>query len=209
MHMRLKLTSRWTTMTLCYLLLAMLLVACGATGTGSATSPSTPASTPTTSTPASTTTTMTNLAGNGFTMNYPQNWQLTRSGAHLITLVDSTHTMKFDITVVPDPNETITAASLVDTGIKAASAALKNSQTVSMPPTATIGGESWTQKSVSGVQRLNNADTIIQTVVAANVHPSKAPASKGFTIDYRAPQSSFDSANTTYFQPMLQSFKFV
>ncbi len=202
MFMWLKPTLHWTTQLLCCLLLAALVAACGAAG---ATGNNTAAPTPT---PKSTGATMTNLVGNGFTMNYPQNWQVTRSGSHLVTLVDSTGAMKFDITVVPNPNAAVSAESLANAGTKVASTALKNSQAVMVPSTATIGGETWTQKSVSGVQRLNSADTQIQVVVVAGIHPTKAPASKGYTIDYRAPKSTFDSANTTYFQPMLQSFKF-
>jgi hypothetical protein len=206
-RMRLKPTLRWTTLALYCLLLAMLLVACGATGSSSSSGTTSPSTL--TPTPKSTATTMTNLVGNGFTMNYPHNWQVTRSGTHLVTLVDSTNAMKFTITVVPDPKEAVSADSLANTGIKAAAATLKNSQTVPVPPTATIGGDTWSQRSVSGVQRLNNADTSIQVVVVADVHPAKAPVSKGYTIAYRAPKSTFDSAKTTYFQPMLQSFKFV
>ncbi len=87
-------------------------------------------------------------------------------------------------------------------------AALKNAQTVSVPATTTIGGQSWSQKSISGTQRLNNQDTMLQVVVLATVHPGTTPLSKGYTIDYRTTTTMFNQANTAYFQPMLQSFHF-
>jgi hypothetical protein len=197
---------RWTILTLCSLMLATLLIACGAAG-GSATAPT---STPTTPpTPSPTPIPKAILTGNGFTINYPQSWHVTRSGSRLVTFVDNTGTMKLSITTIPDPNGTISAASLSSTGIKAATVALKNAQPVAVPPTTMVGGESWNQGSVSGTQRLNNLDTMIRVVVIANVHPANALASKGYTINYSATQPMFSQANTTYFQPMLQSFKFV
>jgi len=203
---RLKHISRWTTLTLCSLILATFLIACGATG-GSATAPT---STPTTPpTPSPTPIPNATLTGNGFTINYPQSWHVTRSGSHLVTFVDSTGTMKLSITTIPDPKGAISATSLSSTGIKAASVALKNAQPVPVPPTTMVGGESWNQGSVLGTQRLNNLDTMVQAVVIANVHPANAVASKGYTINYSATQPMFNQANTTYFQPMLQSFKFV
>lgn len=202
---RLKYISRWTMLTLCSLMLATFLIACGATG--GATTPA-PTATPS-PTPSPTPIPKATLTGNGFTMNYPQSWHVTRSGSHLVTFVDSTGTMKLTVTTIPDPKGSVSASSLSSTGLKAAMVALKNAQTVSVPATTTVGGETWNQGSVSGTQRLNNLDTMVKAVVLANVHPASAPASKGFTINYSATEQMFSQANTTYFQPMLQSFKFV
>ncbi len=201
--MRKKNISSWTPLALCSLLLiAALLAACG--GTTSTTTP-TPTTPPTsTSTPVA----MATLAGNGFTISYPQSLQLSRSGSHLVTLTNSDGTIKMTITVVPDPNGAISADSLVSTAVTAQKVLLKNQQTVPISPTVTVGGVSWSQQSVSGTQRLNAADTMMQSVVIANVYPGSTPASKGYTIVYTAPQAMFSQANTTYFQPILQSFKF-
>jgi hypothetical protein len=206
MPMRLPHISRWTTLMVCCLLLAPLLIACGSSGSSGSTS--TPSSTSTSPSTASPSTAMTTLTGNGFTISYPQTWRVSRSGTHLVTFEDSTGMMKLSVTIIPDPNGSISADSLVDTGVKAATAALKNTQTESVPATTTIGGQTWVQKSVSGTQRLNNQDTMLQVVVLANVHPGNTPLSKGYTIVYRTTKAMFNQANTTYFQPMLQSFQF-
>ena len=201
-----------TTLMVCCLLLAALLIACGAGGSSGSTS--TPTAAPSSTPPQATSSTspspaMTSLTGNGFTISYPQTWKISRSGSRLVTFEDSTGTMKLSITTIPDPNGSISADSLASTGEKVATTALKNAQTVSVPATTTIGGQSWVQKSVSGTQRINNRGTTLQVVVLANVHPGNTPLSKGYTINYQTTTAMFDQANTTYFQPMLQSFKFM
>jgi len=201
MLMRLIHISRWTTLALCSSILATLLIACGGSAS-TATSISKPLPTPT---PIPTAT----LMGNGFTMNYPHSWHVIRSSSNLVSVVNSTNTMKLTITVVPDPNGTVSAITLVNTGLKAAMATLKNAQTVPVPPTTTVGGETWDQASESGTQTLNNHVTMVQVVVLATVHPAKAPTSKGYTIDYGTAQQMFNPAKIAYFQPMLKSFKFV
>ncbi len=206
MLMRLQHISRWTPLALCSMLLAALLVACGGT-TGGPTSTTTAAPT-TPPSPTPTPVPMTTLAGNGFTISYPQTWQLSRSGSRLVTLTANSGTIKLSIATIPDPNGAISADSLVNTAIKAVKVPLKNEQTESVPPTVTVGGVSWSQQSVSGTQRLNAADTVIQAVVLATVHPGNTLTSKGYTITYSAPKSMFSQVNTIGFQPILQSFKF-
>jgi hypothetical protein len=201
---QLKHISRWTTLTLCSLILATFLIACGATGATSTAPTSTPKPTPSpTPIPKAI------LTGNGFTISYPQSWHVTRSGSHLVTFVDSTGTIRMSITTIADPKGSVSATSLSNAGLKAAMVALKNAQPVTVPPTTMVGGETWNQGSVLGTQRLKNQDTMIQAVVIANVYPANMVASKGYTINYSATQTMFNQANTTYFQPMLQSFKFV
>jgi hypothetical protein len=205
---RLKHFTRWSALTMCSLILAVLLVACGGSGTGGTTSTPVPTPTSPPATPTPTTAAMTTFQGNGFTMSYPQNWQTTKTANNVFTFTDSTGGIKMTITVAPDPNGKISADSVASAALKLAQVVLKNSQTVSVPSTTTVGGESWSQISASGTQRLNNQDTNIQVVVLAVVHPANTLLSKSFTIVYQAPVSTFSQDNTTYFQPVLQSFKF-
>jgi hypothetical protein len=204
--------SNGTMLALCTFILAVLLVACGGSSTGSTTTPtpvptSPPTSAPTTA-PTSATGAMTAFQGNSFTISYPQNWQTTTTANNIFTFADSTSNIKMTITVAPDPNGTISADTVASTALQAAQVLLKNSQTVTVPSTTSVGGDSWNQVSASGTQRLNNQDTAIQVVVIATVQPASSLLSKSFTILYQAPASTFNQDNTTYFQPMLQSFKF-
>ena len=202
---RLKHFTRWSALAMCSLILAVLLVACG----GSTTSTSTPTPVPTPTSPPATPTAATGAMiaypGNGFTISYPQTWKISRTANNLFTFTDSTGGIKMTITVAPHLSGGISADSLASAALQAV---LKNPQTVPVPSTTTVGGDSWSQKSASGTQRLNNQDTNIQVVALADVHPANTPLSKSFTIVYQAPVSTFSQDNTTYFQPMLQSFKF-
>ena len=196
-----------TMLALSSLMLVVLLVACGGSSTSDTTS--TPAPTPTPASPTAATGAMTAYQGNSFTMSYPQNWQITKQANNLFSFTDSTGSIKMTITVAPDPNGTISADSVASTALQAAQVLLKNAQTVSVPSTTIVGGDGWSQVSASGTQRLNNQDTDIQVVVIATVHPASTLLSKSFTILYQAPVAVFSQADTTYFQPMLQSFTFV
>ncbi len=211
---RLQYVSNGTMLALSSLMLVLLLVACGGSSTSGTTSTPTPVPTspPTsapTTPPTAATGAMTAFQGNSFTISYPQNWQTTTKANNIFTFTDSTGNIKMTITVAPDPNGTISADSVASTALQAAQVLLKNSQTVTVPSTTSVGGDSWSQISASGTQRLNNQDTNIQVVVIATVHPANTLLSKSFTILYQAPVSTFSQDNTTYFQPMLQSFKFV
>ena len=205
---RLQCVSRGTTIALCSLILAVLLVACGGSGTGGTTSTPVPTPTSPPASPTAATGAMIAYPGNGFTISYPQTWQISRKANNLFTFTDSTGGIKMTITVAPDPNGAISADSVASTALKAAQVLLKNPQTVSVSSTSTVGGDSWSQIAASGTQRLNNQDTDVQVVVLADVHPANTPLSKSFTILYQAPVSTFSQDNTAYFQPMLQSFKF-
>ena len=207
---RFQFLSNGTVLALSSLMLAVLLVACGGSSTtGTASTPtSTPTLAPSPTSPTAANGAMTAFQGNSFTISYPQNWQTTTKANNIFTFTDSTGNIKMTITVAPDPNSTIGADSVASTALQAAQVLLKNSQTVTVPSTTNVGGDSWSQISASGTQRLNNQDTNIQVVVIATVHPANTLLSKSFTIFYQAPVSTFSQDNTTYFQPMLQSFKF-
>jgi hypothetical protein len=211
---RFQYVSKGILLALCNLMLAALLVACGGSSTSGTSSTPTPVPTaaptlaPSPTSPTAATAAMTAFQGNSFTISYPQNWQTTTKANNIFTFADSTGNIKMTITVAPDPNGTISADSVASTALQAAQVLLKNSQTVTVPSTTSVGGDNWSQVSVSGTQRLNNQDTNIQVVVIATVHPANTLLSKSFTILHRAPVSTFSQDNTTYFQPILQSFKF-
>lgn len=208
MLMRVKHISRLTALMMCGLLLVPLLVACGGGGSSNTTPVNASAATPLASSSTTTSIAMSTLAGNGFIISYPQTWKISRSGTHLVTFESTTSTAKMTITIIPDPNGSISADSLANSNVKVATTVLTNVQTKAVPATTTVGGQSWVQKSVSGTQRLNNQNSILEVVVLSTIHPSNTPLSKGYTISYLAAQPTFNQTNTTYFQPMLQSFHF-
>jgi hypothetical protein len=208
MFTRLRYFARWPALAMCSLILAVVLVGCGGSGTSGTTSTPVPTPTPPPASPTAATGAMIAYPGNGFTISYPQTWQISRKANNLFTFTDSTGGIKMTITVAPDPNGAISADTVASTALTAAQVLLKKAQKVSVPSTTTVGGDSWSQIAASGTQRLNNQETNVQVVVLAVVHPANTPLSKSFTILYQAPVSMFSQDDTTYFQPMLQSFKF-
>ncbi len=189
----------------CCLLLALCLAACG--GATSSSPTPTPKPSPSPSPSPTPSTTLTTYRGNGFTIGYPQSWKVTASG-NAVSFTDSASLNDFEIVTTPNPGGVASPDFVVTTAVNATKATMKNPQTVNVPPTTTIGGESWVQKSFAGATTSNGQNVVVQIVVASDNHPASSPSTKGFTVVYGTVQQLFATANTMYYQPMLQSFKF-
>jgi hypothetical protein len=202
---RFKRTSQRVIPACCCLILVLLLVACG----GGTTSTSTPAPTPQPSpTPSPTPTPgLTVYTGKGYAISYPQGWKVT-SSKDGVSFSDASADQALVITVNPDPNDAVEASTVANESIAASKKQMENPQTEILPPTTTVGGENWVQKSISGTETLTGQSVDVQLVVMSDNHPAHAANTRNFTIVYVAEKSSFATANTSYFQPMLQSFKF-
>jgi hypothetical protein len=188
----------------CSLILAISLVACGGgtTSTPSATPTSKPSPTPT-PTPA-----LTVYPGKGYSIGYPQGWKVTSSGTE-VDFTDATQLFHVTIILDPNPGGAIDASLLVNTSIGGIKKMMKNPKAESLPPTTTVGGESWVQKSVSGVETYNGQDVDFRLVVMSDNHPAHATNTQNFIILYGTTNSGFATGDTSYFQPMLKSFKFL
>ena len=204
---------RWMALLFSIVSFTVLLTACGG---GSTTSNPTPTpttaakaspTTPPTTTPPATTGFVAYTANAAFTMNYPQGWKVTTSGKSVV-FADATGIYNLTIVVSPDPGGIASADTVVNTAIQGVKATMKNPQTVNVPPTANIGGDSWVQKSISGNSSSAGQAGVVQLVVASDNHPANSPTTNSFTVIYATIQGLFSAANTQYFQPMLQSFKF-
>jgi hypothetical protein len=184
----------------CYsLMLALLLVACG----GGTTSAPTPTPTPRPSpTPA-----LTVYRGTGYSISYPKDWTVT-PGDHNVTFKGAGGLYTFIVGTEPDPGGSIDANTLAGKAIEGAKTQVKNIQTVPLPPTTTVGGDSWVQKSITGTETSTGQGLALQLVVLSDNHPAHATNTQIFTIVYDTEKSLFATTSTSYFQPMLQSFKF-
>jgi len=191
------------------LILVGLLAACGGNGGSSSTPTPTPtkAPTPTPTLPPSPTTTLTTYTGNGYTVSYPQGWSISTSGT-TVTFTDPTKIYNFAVVVSPDPNGVSSPDTSVNAGITGVKSRLTNPQTVSLPATTTVGGDSWVQKGVSGNTTQNGQNVDIEVIVISDNHPANSPTTNNFTIIYGTAKQLFPTAMTAYFQPMLSSFKF-
>ncbi|MEO7022409.1 MAG: hypothetical protein ABI234_19830, partial [Ktedonobacteraceae bacterium] len=144
--------------------------------------------------------------GSGFTMKYPQGWKTTASSAE----VDFTDTTGNTLTIgfTPNPNSATSPAQLADGGLAGAKANLKDPQTVNFPATTAIGGQTWSQRAVSGTSVVNGQSENVEAVILATNHPNFSTDTKGYTLIYVASKDAFDTSRSRYFMPMLQSFAF-
>lgn len=145
--------------------------------------------------------------GSGFTIQYPADWKVATSSTE-IAFTDPSGGYNLTIGSSPNPNGVKTADQLADGGITGAKANLKSVQTVDVPPTTIVGDQPWSQRSIIGTSALNGQSSEIEAVVLANDHPVHTTATKGNVIVYVAAKNLFDQAQTKYFVPMLQSFKY-
>jgi hypothetical protein len=196
----------------CSMFLVLLLAACGSSGTTSGSTPTTaptsqaspsPAVTPTSATTAN----LTTYTGNGYTIGYPQGWKVNAAGKSVV-LADPTGIYNLTIVISPNPGGVIGPDSVVNLGIQGVKGTLTNPQTVNVPSSITIGGDSWVQKSIAGTSTAGGQSGVVQVVAASDNHPANSPSTNSYTIIYATLQATFAAANTQYFQPMLQSFKF-
>ena len=195
------------TLALCTLLLIMLLTACsGIPGVGSSSTPtpaagSTPQATPT---PAVTFLTYTD---SNFTINYPKDWPPKPSNGTVV-FSDSLGIYNFTVGTAPNTGGLLTSDQLADAGINAAKGSLTNAQTVTVAPTMTVGGQSWSQRAISGTTTQNGQTVEVELVELAISYPPQSTTSKGYVIAYGTLKATFSVAAAAYFTPMLQSFKF-
>jgi hypothetical protein len=188
----------------CSLILTLLLVACGnaTTSTPSATPASKPSPTATPTPP------LTVYAGKGYSIGYPQGWKVIPSAKQ----VDFTNASElYHVTIILEPNSggAIDASTLVNGSIDGIKKTMKTPKAESLPPTTSVGGESWVQKSISGTETSNGQDVTLHIVVMSDNHPAHATTTQNFILLYGTTNSGFATGDTSYFQPMLKSFKFM
>jgi len=145
--------------------------------------------------------------GTGFTIDYPADWKVTTSNSQT-AFTDPSGDYNLTIGTTPNPNEGKTAGQLADGGITGARANLKNVQTVNVPQTTTINGQTWSQRSISGTSTLNGQSSDVEAAVLADNHPAHSADTKSYVIVCVARKDKFDQAQTKYFKPMLDSFKY-
>lgn len=188
---------RWVATGVCSLLLALLLPGCGWGSNGNT---ATPTSKPTTAP-------LTTYTGKGFTIGYPQGWKVTSSRVE-VSISDGTGAYDLTIGVTSNPRGILSADRLADGSAAGARTQLKNPQTETIAPTASVGGDTWSQRAVSGTAQQGGQATLVKGVVLADNHPASSASTQAFVIAIFAFKPVFDLAWTNYFQPMLQSFKF-
>jgi len=150
---------------------------------------------------------LTTYTGNGYTIGYPQGWKVNAAGKNVV-FTDSTGIYSLTIVVSPNPGGIASPDTVINAEMQVVNGTLKNPQTVNVPSSTTIGGDTWVQKSITGDSSAAGQTGTVQIVVASDNHPANSPSTNSYTITYGTLQATFDAANNQYFLPMLQSFKF-
>lgn len=197
------------------LLVAFFLAACSTGGSGASATPTAASKpTPTPSPTTSSSIALKTYTGMGFTIEYPSNWTVGTSGNGSsgggAIFSDSPAMTAFYIETILNPNGVASPAGVVKTGMSTALQAMggKHMKTVSIAPTAMVGGQTWNQAAGTGEHTQGGQTVTLQLVMMATNHPASSPSTKLFIITYVSPAQTFDQTNMTTFQPMLQSFKF-
>jgi hypothetical protein len=209
--LRYKSISRKMALLVSALIFTILLAACGGGTTTNPTPTPTTAAKPSPTIPPTATLPATagfvKYRGSGFTIDYPQGWKATTAGKNTV-FADSSGIYNLTIVTSPNPGGIASPDTVVNAGIQGVKGTLTNPQTVNVPATTTIGGDTWVQKSIKGSSSTGGQAGVVQLVVASDNHPANSPSTTSFTVIYATLQITFDAANAQYFQPMLQSFKF-
>jgi hypothetical protein len=147
--------------------------------------------------------------GNGYTIGYPKGWKIGNKG-NAITFTDPQGIASLAVGTNSNPNGVVPPTSILEFGLQLFKSNSKNYHRLQSASTATVGGDTWSQGAATGdiVPTGQTASVTVKSVVIADNHPANSPETNAFTIVYATGQQVFDLADTGYFQPMLQSFKF-
>jgi len=203
-------TPRRIAFVLCAITFTLLLAACGG---GGASSNSTPTPTATakpspTAPPVTPTLSTTTYTGHGFSIAYPQGWQVNTSKKNEVDFIDPTGNFGLVVIYAPDPGGLASPDTFMAAEYNTIKAGVKNPQAVNVPSPVTIGGDKWLQKALSGQVTVSGQDVPGQINILEDVHPAHSASSMGYSILLTGPSAGFDAINANDFQPMLQSFKF-
>lgn len=189
---------------LCSALLVVLLTACsGISTTGSSPTP-TPTSTPSpTPTPA-----MVTYTGNGYTISYPKDWKVSPSQVE-VSFQDAQGINGLGVIVSPNPGATSPSIVLEPTLTGAAKGVnMTSTSPANLPATVSVGGETWTQKGLTGTASSNGQSAPAEIVGLAVNHPANSANPQIFEIVYAGPALGSTMLDQQIFQAMLASFKF-
>ncbi len=197
---------------LCGVALIFLLAACDWGGTSA--SPPTPTPIPTQPpTPSPTPTAVSGLVtykGSGYTIGYPKGWKASTGNDGFVSFSDLHGVTYVSITSQPNPQGTVSASALVDTGLQVFQSQAKNYQRLDVNTTTTLDKETWSQGAATGdITASNQTSTVtVKVFVIADNHTAHSLQTQGFVIAYGTDQQVFDLINASYFQPMLRTFRF-
>ena len=120
---------------------------------------------------------------------------------------DSLGTNTLTVGTIPNPDGLIPTQIALSTAKTALQSTAKNYKSASIASQTTVGGQTWNQTAATGtISQAGSIDAKIVSLVSN--HPAQSASTKLYFIIYAGPASTFDTTDSTAFQPMLNSFKF-
>ncbi len=123
-------------------------------------------------------------------------------------MTDSLGIYSMTVSVSPNPTGAISADQIANTSVVAAKRGIQNVKTVQIAASTSVAGQTWSQRAITGTTTINGGQANVEIVVLATNHPNQSVDTKAFVITYETIQDTFTQAQSTYFLPMLQTFKF-
>jgi hypothetical protein len=215
---------------ICSIMPILLFAACSTSGTGNTTAIPTPTPTPTPA-PA-----LTTYSGQGYTIGYPKGWTYKKADGQslptnntyidsyintlsheasqagqevpIMTLTDSLGVNTLTIGTLPNPNAIIPPQTALSVATQTSQSSVKNYKKVSIAAQTTLDQQTWNEAAATGDITQSGATENIKTVALVTNYPAPSVSTKLYFIVYAGPALTFDSIDTTAFQPMLKAFKF-
>lgn len=156
---------------------------------------------------ANTGTDLTTYSGNGYSIGYPQGWNVQTNNGQVI-FTNTTAEATFIINEATNPGERASASAAATGGINGLKGSVTHFQADQTAPTTMIGGTIWYQQEGTGDVAQNGQTINAKFVVLTTNYPSHSSATKLYVIVYDSPTATFNQTTTDAFQPMTQSFKF-
>jgi hypothetical protein len=180
------------------LLLTFILAACSLGG-GDTTNTATPT---TQATPALQ---MLTYQGDGYTLNYPHDWEKKDIGQGAVSFTDKTTQSAFYVVSVANPDGAAPPDVLTQTIYNGViKKEVQNTQPMSVASSKTVSGVAWKQSALTG--KVQGVD--VQLYSLSTNHPDHDPSTKAYAIYYIGAASLMPQLDSIVFEPMLQSFKF-
>ncbi|HEX7734166.1 MAG TPA: hypothetical protein VF458_04870 [Ktedonobacteraceae bacterium] len=147
-------------------------------------------------------------SGSVFSLQYPQGW-VTRSAGTVVSISDASGTYNLTVNLQPNANGKLSANQLAEANVASVKAVLTSPQSVTVSPTVTLAGATWSQRAVSGTTLSNGVQVEREVIILATNHPPHTAGTRGVVLIYMGVKQSFSQASSTYFAPMLRTFTFL
>jgi hypothetical protein len=147
--------------------------------------------------------------GGTYTIGYQADWKIEKKENGIVIFTSPLGPIKLGIAKIPNPGEIAPADASSASTLGATIIGVKNAQQQGSPTTTTVGGVSWNQITQVGTVEMDNGQTVQAkiTYLVTN-YPAKNQSTNLYTIAYAGTTDTYDILKSTYFQSMLDSFKF-